>query len=153
MQLRRLIRDEKEEAERMEGLMAEDNEEGGSSTARASRDVTPLPTTQQVRGLSPNVQQNSPTPGGVGAQQEGMLGIERNIGSRDRSPLRNMQVSENPLAEAERKVVEEDTDMAEDGEVSAAPIPVEGLVKDQGVGEGQKQSNREISTKDNMDTT
>ena len=153
MQLRRLIRDEKEEAERMEGLMGEDNEEGGSSTARASRDVTPLPTTQQIRGSSPNIQHNSPTPGGGGAQQEGMLGIERNIGSRDRSPLRNMQVSENPLAEVEQKVVEEDTDMAEDGEVSAAPIPVEGLVKDQGVSEGQKESSRELSTKDNMDTT
>ena len=151
MQLRRLIRDEKEEAERSEGLLEEagDEEESG----RASGDVTPLPL--QTGSSSPNqTRRESPAPNSS-QQVDGMLGVEGHARSRERSPLRNALVPKDPLIEAERKVAEEDTEMAEGGEVLAAPAPAEGLVAEAGQAPGSSSQATEATTvlKDAMDTS
>ena len=125
-QLRRLIRDEKEEAERMEGLLGEDEGEG---SAPDSRDATPLPITQTGSSSPSITRKGSPTLGNTPSQSDGMLGVEINVSRpREKSPLRNVQDAKAPMVEAEQKLAEEDTEMAEDGEVTAAPAPVEGLV-------------------------
>ena len=123
MQLRKLIRDEKEEVERKEGMAErEDGEDDHRSTrsggATPHRDVgssTPLqPGTSQEQEVG--------TPSG--------LGVERDRSVRGKSPLSTSQA----MDEGEEKKQEvEDEEMAEDGELEAEPegvtaAPVEGLV-------------------------
>ena len=159
MQLRRLIRDEKEEAERREGLMDSGGGDGvgdddeSRSGRGASRDVTPMPMQTQTGSSSPGyTRRESPAP--TSSQQgESMLAVvETSTNTRERSPLRNVQVPKEPLEEAERKVTEEDTEMAEDGEVLAAPAPAEGLVVEDST-RSQSAEQGEAMAKDAMDTS
>lgn len=124
MQLRRLIRDEKEEVERREGMEeredAEDEQRGRSSGARTPR--------HETRGTTPLREERDPdrgTPGG--------LTVDRNAFERAKSPLRLSQIAERLDEKETSTQEEEDEEMAEDGELAAEPdhviaAPVEGLV-------------------------
>ena len=125
MHLRRLIRYEKEEVERREGM--EEREDGDDEQrGRGSGAVTPG---HETGGTTPmhhaSHDQDVGTPGG--------LGVEKERSSRGRSPLGHSQnVSESEEKKAETQETE-DEDMAEDGELAAEPEgmvadPVEGLV-------------------------
>ena len=139
LQLRRLIRDEKEEVERREGMEeredGEDEHRGRSSDAgtphHETGGMTPMHSTSQEQEVG--------TPGG--------LEVEKDRSSRGKSPLRNSQTAD----EAEEREVEsqevEDEEMAEDGELAAEPenvvaAPVEGLVAQDEKEEGE-QDDRE----------
>ncbi|KAL6714591.1 hypothetical protein ACLMJK_008016 [Lecanora helva] len=123
MQLRKLIRDEKEEVERKEG-MAE--REDGEDEHRSTRSGGATPH-REVDGLTPlhhglNQEQDVGTPSG--------LGVERERSVRGRSPLSTSQAV--PEDDG-KKEDEEDEEMAEDGELNSEPegttaAPVEGLV-------------------------
>lgn len=115
MQLRRLIRDEKEEVERREGMMEEreDGDDGdvASQPGRLSGEATPShvddgSTPSQDRDRSP-------------ARR---LLVEGRATPRGKSPLRQAQGVNEDTPEMEEVIEaeegEEDTDMAEDGELS-----------------------------------
>lgn len=98
MQLRRLIRDEKEEVERREGM--EEREDGEEADAGRA-------------GSGPGTPRQG-TPMHVGQDAE-MLGVEKPSRSVSKSPLRELQ---NVNGEGEKSSQEvEDEEMAEDGEV------------------------------------
>lgn len=98
MQLRRLIRDEKEEVERREGM--EEREDGEEADAGRA-------------GSGPETPRQG-TPMHVGQDAE-MLGVEKPSRSVSKSPLRELQ---NVNGEGEKSSQEvEDEEMAEDGEV------------------------------------
>ena len=122
MQLRRLIRDEKEEVERREGM--EDRDEGedgdaGSQRARSTGMATPLPDAGGATPMHPSQEQVT---GNTGAS------LQVRPSSRGKSPLRLSKLSEEEEEEemdAREDLKEEptadelaDADMAEDGEVS-----------------------------------
>ena len=119
MQLRKLIRDEKEEVERKEGMAERDD---GDEDHRSihSAGATPHP---EPEGLTPLPQeQEVSTPSG--------LAVERDRSVRGKSPLSTSQLADE-LNEKKQEV--EDEEMAEDGELEAEPedtvaAPVEGLV-------------------------
>lgn len=150
LQMRRLIRDEKEEVERIEGMEeredgeSEDRGRSGRSTPhRDSGGLTPLP-----HGLSQ--EQDVGTPGG--------LAIERDRSVRAKSPLSHSHLVEEVDEKKQQEV--EDEEMAEDGELEAEPegttaAPVEGLVamNDKDEGEMEESQATEGKAADQMDTS
>ncbi|MCJ1249239.1 hypothetical protein MMC30_006462 [Trapelia coarctata] len=111
MQLRRLIRDEKEEVERREGMEErEDVDEGetGSLRGRSSGVATPHHDVGGVTPLHPSTNDDSTHTHG--------LAVDRHVDPRGKSPLRTSNIAaEAAISRAEES---EDTNMAEDGEVS-----------------------------------
>lgn len=163
MQLRRLIRDEKEEVERREGMEEEreDAEEGESASqrGRSSGLCTPRHATDGGGGITPlhgvqeQHEQGSTPVGGLLAEPGAPL-------SRGKSPLRNAHLVGEDKTESH---MSEDTDMAEDGEVSgesdlstAAPAE-EGLIADEDdakeEGEQDDDESPAHTVADQMDTT
>jgi len=140
IQLRRLIRDEKEEVERREGMEeGEDGEDegrgrsGGVDTPRSNvGGTTPMHPTSQEQDVG--------TPGGLGAELH-----------------RSSQTTSD--AEEKKALTQEmeDEDMAEDGELAAEPehaaaaAPVEGLVARDGEQVDVKTDEEKVA--DLMDTT
>lgn len=114
MQLRRLIRDEKEEVERREGMMEEreDGEDGDAASqhGRISGQATPI---HGDDGSIPSQDRDrSPVRG---------LLVEGHATPRGKSPLRHARGVNDDLPEIEEAMEGEegeDTDMAEDGELS-----------------------------------
>lgn len=162
MQLRRLIRDEKEEVERREGMEEdrEDAEEGetASQRGRSSGLGTPRPAPDSGSGLTPlhAVQEHHER----GSTSAGSLLVEGWAPlSRGKSPLRNAHIVGADKTESH---VSEDTDMAEDGEVSgesdlpAAAPAEEGLIADEEdtKEEGEQDDDSPIqNATDQMDTS
>ena len=113
MNLRRLIRDEKEEVERREGMEEKedgDDTEANSVRGRASAVGTPRP---EAGGITPS------HPGIEG--DTGGLTVDKFLQPRSRSPMRGSTPGTDAAIEAVTpKAVEEseDINMAEDGEVS-----------------------------------
>ena len=111
MQMRRLIRDEKEEVERREGMEErEDAEDGeaGSLRGRSSGVATPGQDIGGTTPLHPSMDDEHTVPLGLTA--------DRHPNTRAKSPL----LTYDSAAEVEKAKDEEieDTNMAEDGEVS-----------------------------------
>ena len=151
MHLRRLIRDEKEEVERREGMEGREDADD-EQRGRSSGGVTPR---QDIGGTTPlnpaSDDHEVGTPGG--------LAVEKERSSRGRSPLSHSQT----ISEGEEKKGEaqemEDEDMAEDGELAAEPDgmvsdPVKGLVARDGEASryGDEEPN-EIKAGEQMDTS
>ena len=123
MQLRRLIRDEKEEVERREGM---EEREGSLEEGEGGFQRSALGTPRHVDGGA--------TPAGGAPEQErqrpgGLLGERHATPAGGRSPLPHSDRMTEDKGESQAS---EDTDMAEDGEVSGdsdlAGPPAEGLV-------------------------
>ena len=137
MQLRRLIRDEKEEVERREGM--EEREDGDDDQRGRSSGIG-----------SPHHETGGTTPmHGTGQEQEvgtpGGLSVERDPSGRGKSPLRSSQVADDMSEEKNDVAAAEDEEMAEDGELAAEPehvvaAPVEGLVA---AGDGKEEGEEE----------
>lgn len=164
MQLRRLIRDEKEEVERREGM--EDREEGEDGEAASQRG--------RSSGVgTPRLDAGGATPLHASHDREpstGRLSVEKQHRPRSKSPLGRLQsVREEEQAETGDA---EDVNMTEDGEVAEAEAeaeaevetaaqdeglaatPPEGLVAEvQAEGEQADSQNRDRGTGDSMDTT
>ena len=126
MQLRRLIRDEKEEVERREGMMEEreDGEDGDVASQPGRLSGQASPSHHGDEGSIPSQDRaRSPARG---------LMVEGHATPRGKSPLRYARgVNEDSpemedARDGERREVEEeeDTDMAEDGEVSGEGDPM-----------------------------
>lgn len=150
MQLRRLIRDEKEEVERREGM--EEREDGDDDQRGRSSGVD-----------TPHHETGGTTPmHGTGQEQEvgtpgGGLSVDRDPSGRGKSPLRSSQNAHDDDAAAvvEEKLnnvpsgegEDEDEEMAEDGELLAAEpehvvvvaAPVEGLVAEDDDDDGKER--------------
>ena len=144
MQLRRLIRDEKEEVERREGMEGrEDGDEADViSRGRSSAAGTPVPEGREGTPL-PAVRDGG-----------GSLTAEHALGARDRSPLRQAT----PRLEVSTPQPEEpeDMNMAEDGEVSGdegGDNESEGLVVEDKDLDGNITEDHESQNGDNMDTS
>lgn len=105
MQLRRLIRDEKEEVERREGMQeGEEGDEGDlTSKGKTSEANSPRPETEGV------------TPTQQGQDESGKLHVESADGGRATSPLRQVTTAEGTKPAANQ----EDTNMVDEGEVTA----------------------------------
>ncbi|KAJ5707307.1 hypothetical protein N7488_007108 [Penicillium malachiteum] len=130
MQLRRLIRDEKEEVERREGMQeGEDGDEGdASSKGKLSAATSPLPETDS---MTPS--QHS--------QDEGRLQVEKGLSiARGASPLRH-------VVSADGAHDQEDTNMADEGEITVEDA---GEESDE-LEEGEELSDDHLAEK--MDTT
>lgn len=153
MQLRRLIRDEKEEVERREGM--EEREDGDEDQrGRSSGAGTPH---HETGGTTPM----------HGTSQEQEVGIrggllaERDPSGRGKSPLRSSQHADDSMEEtADVPAVVEDEEMAEDGELAAEPehvvaAPIEGLVAEDEKEEGEQQDDglTEEQRTEQMDTS
>ena len=137
VQLRRLIRDEKEEVERREGMEEDDNaedEEGGSQRGRRSGSASPA---HETSGATPMHENQIGETGG--------LAVEQRAASRTRSPLRVLITQE------------DDVNMAEDGEVTATPdivaAPLEGLIAEDREDGEQSDDRTDERKADQMDTT
>lgn len=151
MQLRRLIRDEKEEVERREGM--EEREDGDDDQRGRSSGVgTPH---HETGGTTPihgtSQEQEVGTPGG--------LSVERDPSGRGKSPLRDSQNADDMAEGNDHVPAVEDEDMAEDGELAAEPenvvaAPVEGLVAEDGKEEGEQDDEQtERQRTERMDTS
>lgn len=147
MQLRRLIRDEKEEVERREGM--EEREDGDDDQrGRSSGIGTPhheTGGTTPIHGTSQEQEDGTP----------GALMVERDPSGRGKSPLRSSQNADDVAEEKTDVPVVEDEEMAEDGELAAEPehvtvIPVEGLVTEDGKEEGEEDDGQRT---EQMDTS
>jgi len=117
-QLRRLIRDEKEEVERREGMEErEEGEEGevGSQRGRSSTVGTPRPDAGGVTPIRMVQDSEGLTPSG--------LNVDKQRTPRGHSHLRGSRAS-TPAREEEgsQAGVDEDTTMAEDGEMTADDV-------------------------------
>ena len=140
MQLRRLIRDEKEEVERREGMEGgeegEDAEVGKSSGVGTPGHATPMHASQDLETGS--------TSG---------LSVTKPSRSGSKSPLREATLATEENEKASQEA--EDADMAEDGEVETEPdvvaAPPEGLVADEG--ERERVQGDGIGTVEQMDTS
>lgn len=163
MHLRRLIRDEKEEVERREGMEGdrEDVEEGetASQRGRSSGLGTPRHAPDGGGGITPlhaaqeQHERGSTPAGGLLAERVAPL-------SPGKSPLRNVHIVG---ADKTDSHVSEDTDMAEDGEVSggsdlsAAAPAEEGLIADEDdakeEGEQDDDESPSQTVADQMDTS
>ena len=142
MHLRRLIRDEKEEVERREGMEDRedvDDAEAGSLRGRSSGVATPRHDAGGATPLHPSMDDD--TAGTTG------LTVNHHFNSRAKSPLR----ASTPVPEAENTKPDEieDTSMAEDGEVSVELDAAD----DTGEREGAESSGTGISLADKMDTS
>ncbi|KAL8836230.1 MAG: hypothetical protein Q9170_003007 [Blastenia crenularia] len=157
MQLRRLIRDEKEEVERREGMGMEEGEDGddvdaGSHGGRSSGMATPRPEAGITTPLHQENDQDMDSPGET-------LQVGRPSTARGNSPLR----LEGAVADDEKlpipEIEIEDTNMKEDGEVSAGPdkiaYPPEGLIgeSDREEGEEDEDAAEEPRKLDEMDVS
>ena len=142
MHLRRLIRDEKEEVERREGMEDRedvDDAEAGSLRGRSSGVATPRHDAGGATPIHPNTDEDS----------AGMTGltVSHHSNHRTKSPLR----ASTPVPETETTNMEEieDTNMAEDGEVSVELDAADDTEEVQGGG----GSRTPTSTVDKMDIT
>lgn len=144
MEMRRQIRAEKEEVERregMEGVDEGDEGDGASQRGRSSRASTP-------GGGTPS--QSNP------AQEMdvdlGRLVAEGHYTKREKSPLRSVQIVDEGKEEPAGR--NEDTDMAEDGEVEpdgdGDAAPGDGLVAEEEKEEGEEDEDEAVN-KDHMD--
>ena len=106
MQLRRLIRDEKEEVERREGMQeGQDGDEGdAASKGKGSSANTPGP---ESEGMTPPRHQEEGKPAGLLVEKTGATGAA--------SPLRQVTTAQGDSAAS----VPEDTNMIDEGEISA----------------------------------
>ena len=164
MQLRRLIRDEKEEVERREGMEEREDGEDDQRGGRSSGVGTPH---HETGGTTPmhgtSQEQEVGTPAGGGA-----LSVERDPSGRSKSPLRMGSRNGDDAVEEEEKgnvPSGEDEEMAEDGELAAEPepehgvaVPVEGLVAvaEDGKEEGEEEDDGDQTEKqqtEQMDTS
>lgn len=138
MQLRRLIRAEKEEVERREGMGTEDDGDEADSAShrgRSSGMATPRPETGDATPLRQDQDHDMES-------LDGSLQVGKRDVSRGKSPLRSEQV----MTEVERPRVPEieieDTNMKEEGEVSAGPDKIaasfEALIADEEREEGEE---------------
>ncbi|KAL9600732.1 MAG: hypothetical protein Q9219_002973 [cf. Caloplaca sp. 3 TL-2023] len=122
MQLRRLIRDEKEEVERREGMgMEEEKEEGDdgdvtSLKGRSSGVATPRPEAGDATPMRQDPEQDKESPNGTTTLQVGNPNAPR-----EKSPLRSEQVMTDVQRPRVPEIEIEDVNMKEDGEVSAGP--------------------------------
>lgn len=136
MRLRRLIRDEKEEAERREGMEeGHDVEDGEGSRGRASGAETPRPDDGGMTPMHPS-QDGGSTPGG--------LMVEKLKAPRTASPLRSGSIA--PEEPDKKEQASEDTNMEDEGEVQES---------DTGEQEGESERDQEdtIRVGDQMDTS
>ena len=138
-QLRRMIKDEKEEVERREGMEGrEEGDEGeAASRGRTSAVGTPRP---EVGGASPLPNGAEPDPGS--------LTVDHALQQRDKSPLR--QSTPRLEVTTPQLEIEEDIDMAEDGEVSGDDDGV--VTEDKEIEDGATDDARSRNG-DQMDTT
>ena len=152
MQLRRLIRDEKEEVERREGMEdREDAEEGEAASQKGAdsgfatpghgdREATPLVLVSQEQEEEP---------------ASGLTTTDRASAPRGKSPLRHMQVTDESTFSGssaddnhpDDAPVVGDIDMAEDGELSGendtVAAPPEGLATEDVSGDGERNPEHE----------
>ena len=145
MEMRRQIRAEKEEVERregMEGVDEGDEGDGASQRGRSSRASTP----------------GGGTPSHSNRAQEmdvdlGRLVAEGHYAKREKSPLRSVQTVDEGIEQPSAR--NEDTDMAEDGEVEpdgdGDAAPGEVLVAEEEKEEGEEEEDDEAVNKDHMD--
>lgn len=149
MQLRRLIRDEKEEVDRSEGM--EEREDGESEGRGRSGHSTPH---REMRGLTPMPHRSSQEQ--EGGTPNGLM-VERDRSVRGKSPLSHSQLVDDVKT---KRLGVEDEEMAEDGELEAesegvTAAPVEGLVAvdDKDEGEMDDFQINEGKAADQMDTS
>ncbi|KAL9099658.1 MAG: hypothetical protein Q9163_004871 [Psora crenata] len=115
MQLRRLIRDEKEEVERREGM---ERREDGEDEQKGRTSGYATPRFEGVDSATP--MHGSESEGETG--QRGDLSVGKGF-TRGSSPLRGVQAIENSPQQATEEDKEDD-EMAEDGELAAEPEDV-----------------------------
>lgn len=137
MQLRRLIRDEKEEVERREGMQeGEDGEEGDvSSKGKISGANTPRP---ESEGMTPSQQSQD-----EGGRPSGLQVEKASSAAGAASPLQQVTIAGDEKVSAEQ----EDTNMVDEGEISAEDA---GEQSDE-LEEGEEISDDRLGEK--MDTT
>ncbi len=117
MQLRRLIRDEKEEVERREGMGTGDDGDEGDTASQRGRSSGVATPRQEVGGTTPiHREQDHDMESPEGNLQAGAQYIPR-----EKSPLRSEQFTEDAERRRVPEIEIEDTNMKEDGEVSAGP--------------------------------
>ncbi|KAJ5178811.1 hypothetical protein N7492_002021 [Penicillium capsulatum] len=102
MQLRRLIRDEKEEVERREGMQEDEDGDEGDATSKG----------KTSEANSPRPEADGPTQPQQSQDESGKLYVESSSG-RGTSPLRQVTSAAGKTAE------QEDTNMMDEGEVTA----------------------------------
>lgn len=158
MQLRRLIRDEKEEVERREGMEEREDGEDGEAVSQRGRSSGVGTPRLDAGGATPLHASQDRDPSTSG------LGVEKQHTPRSKSPLRRLpstrEEEENETGDAE------DVNMTEDGEVAEAEVetaaqdqglaatPAKGLVAEvQPEGEQADSQNLDKSAGDSMDTT
>ena len=151
MHLRRLIRDEKEEVERREGMDERDDVddgEVGSQKGKVSGNTTPRLDAGGATPLQPMLDASSPKSLGLAPEQRQT--------PEGKSPLRTSK----PVQEPEENIVDhsEDISMAEDGEVSveleAVATPAEGLVALEKEGDARVVNRSDtVAGSDQMDTS
>ena len=136
MQLRRQIRDEKEEVERREGMEERDEAEEGDVGSRPSGTATPRHEVEGTTPLHP----------GSGLAADGHLTVDGHQQPSGKSPLHSSEHIQDSHENGPENG--DDVDMAEDGEISvdgegdAVAAPPEGLIA------GEKEGGR-----DQMDTS
>ncbi|KAI4247484.1 MAG: hypothetical protein L6R40_001432 [Gallowayella cf. fulva] len=153
-QLRRLIRDEKEEVERREGMDGEeDGEEGdaGSQRGRSSGMMTPRPEAGDAIPSHRDQDHDMESP-------EGNLHVVTQHVPREKSPLRSEQVADEVERPRLPEIEIEDMNMKEDGEVSAGPDKTfQDLLKDgereEGEEEEEEDAMEESTRHDEMDVS
>ena len=140
MQLRRLIRDEKEEVERREGMGMDegDDVDARSHQERSSGMATPKPETGDATPLHGDRDQDQDM-----ESPDGALRVNKPHGPREKSPLRLEQAARVDEKPQVPEIEIEDTNMKEDGEVSAGPdktgaAPFEGLIAESDREEGEE---------------
>lgn len=150
MEMRRQIRAEKEEVERREGMEGgEDGDEGDgtSQRGRSSRASTPGAVTPSQSNRAQELEVDL-----------GKLAPDGHLTKREKSPLRSVQTMDEEKAQTP-VVTDEDTTMAEDGEVEpdgdVVAAPVEGLVAEDEKESGEEDDDGAVETdsKDHMDTS
>ena len=147
--MRRQIRAEKEEVERREGMEGgEDGDEGdgASQRGRSSRASTPGAATPSQSNRAQEMEVDL-----------GRLAPDGHLARREKSPLRSVQTMGEEKAETPA-VTNEDTSMAEDGEVEpdgdVVAVPLEGLVAEDEKESGEEDDGAvEADSKDHMDTS
>lgn len=158
MQLRRLIRDEKEEVERREGMEEREDGEDGEAVSQRGRSSGVGTPRLDAGGATPLHASQDRDPSTSG------LGVEKQHTSRSKSPLRRL-----PSTREEEKTETgdgEDVNMTEDGEVAEAEVeaaaqdqglaatPAEGLIAQMPPeGEQADSQNVDKSAGDSMDMT
>ncbi|KAI4104020.1 MAG: hypothetical protein L6R37_003502 [Teloschistes peruensis] len=158
MQLRRLIRDEKEEVERREGMVdggeeADDGGDEGRSRGRSSGVGTPT-----ADGGATPLHREQHYQDEEMEELDGMLRPDKELDSGEKSPARSEQMADDGERPRVPEIEIEDTNMKEEGEVSADPdktfAPFEGLVsEDNGDAGSETAAGEEPSKSDEMDVS